>query len=313
MKTYIGIDIGGMSIKGMIIDENGTILAEQVCGTGLEEGGKRMCLNIASLVTTLLTNSGADRANTTVGVGCPGLIDSEDGMIIFAGNLNLTNFPLAKTLEEMIGLPVKITNDANAAALGEAKFGAGKEYQNSILITLGTGVGGGIIIDGKLYEGSRSAGAEIGHMVIDYHGRRCTCGRRGCFETYSSASALIYKTQKAMEENPGSEMWKTYNLQTACGKTAFEYCQSDVAAREVITWYETYLACGICNLAAVFRPDVVMIGGGVSNQGERLTGPLQKLVNKELFGGCEYAPVKIVTASLGNKAGAFGAAALFMD
>lgn len=197
--------------------------------------------------------------------------------------------------------------------MGEAKFGAGSKYKNSVLITLGTGVGGGIIIDSKLFEGGKSAGTEIGHTVIVENGLKCTCGRRGCFERYASASALMEQTKEAMEGNRNSEMWKGYDLNTVTGKTPFAYYDRDLTAKLVVDKYISHLACGIINIANVFRPQVVMIGGGVSEQGERLTQPLQKLVNKEIFAGTDYAPIKVIKASLGSKAGAFGAAALWIN
>lgn len=312
MKTYVGIDIGGMTVKGILMDINGNVLAEGNVETESAAGGKHMCENIARLVNALFSKCSADRSLAQAGVGCPGLIDSQNGIVKFAGNLGLKDFPLEKTLEELIKMPVKITNDANAAALGEAKFGAGREYSSSILVTLGTGVGGGIIIDGKLFEGNKSAGTEIGHMVIERMGKHCSCGRRGCFEVYCSATALVKKTKEVMEDNPGSEMWKTYTSDTATGKTAFDYCETDYAAKEVVDWYEKNLACGLANLANIFRPEIIMLGGGVSEQGERLTAPVQKYMDKELFAGTDYAPVKVVKASLGSKAGAYGAAALAM-
>lgn len=314
MKNYVGIDIGGMTIKGMIISEEGEILASGNIKTGSENGGLAMCENIIELTQRLYKESGADKKDTVgVGVGCPGVIDSENGEVVFAGNLNLKNFPLTLILGKQLGLPIKITNDANAAALGEAKFGAGKDYKDSVMVTLGTGVGGGIVIGGKLFEGNKSAGAEIGHMVIERFGERCSCGRRGCFEAYASASALMKHTRLAMENNPGSDMWKTYTLETVTGKTPFDYCEQDIAAREVVDWYLRYLACGLTNIANIFRPEIIMIGGGVSEQGEKLTKPLQQLVNQEILGGSDYAPVKIVKATLGSKAGALGAAALVMQ
>lgn len=311
-EYYVGIDIGGMTIKGIVLDKDGKALCEDVAVTGSENGGDFMCDIIAELVFSMLKKCGVDKEDAHVGVGCPGIIDSENGVLVFSGNLNLRDYPLASKLKERIGISVKITNDANAAALGEAKFGAGKNYKNSILVTLGTGVGGGIIIDGELFEGYRSAGAEIGHMVIERHGDVCTCGRRGCFEAYCSATALVKRTKRQMEENPGSAMWTKYTAETANGKTAFEFADTDIDAKEVVDWYLKYLACGLANLANIFRPEIIMLGGGVSEQGERLTAPLQKLVDKELFGGTEYAPVKIVKASLGSKAGAYDAAALAM-
>ena len=224
---------------------------------------------------------------------------------------HLYDFPVVRLLREKIDLPVKISNDANVAALGEAKFGAGKDYKNSILVTLGTGVGGGIIIDGKLFEGNKSAGAEIGHIVIEHGGEPCSCGRRGCFEAYSSATALKKRTKWAMEEDAGSAMWKKYTSDTASGKTAFEFADCDTSAREVVDWYIDYLACGLINLANAFRPEVIMLGGGVSNQGEELTGPLQEILDREIF-AASYAPVKVTRATLGSSAGVYGAVALMI-
>ncbi len=312
MKAFIGVDIGGMTIKGIVLDVNGNNLCEGVITTGCEVSAEQMCANIVELVNDMLKRSGCDRNTTAVGIGCPGCIDSANGVVLFAGNLGLKNFPLVRRIEELLEMPVKITNDANAAALGEARFGAGKEYSDSVLITLGTGVGGGVIIGDRLYEGFRSAGTELGHTVIVCDGRPCTCGRRGCFEAYSSATALMRDTRNAMKAHPESKMWGKYTPETVSGRTAFEYAGCDAAAKEVVDNYVKYLACGITNMANIFRPGVVMLGGGVSKQGERLTKPLQKLVDAEIFSGTDYAPVKVTVASLGNKAGAYGAAALFM-
>lgn len=312
MNKYLGIDIGGMTVKGILIDKSGKIYAEGSVTTDSDKGAGVMCGNIAELIAELMT--GVDKSEIVgVGVGCPGLIDSKNGVVVFAGNLNLKNFPLSEEIKKRCGLKVKLTNDANAAALGEAKFGAGSKYENSILITLGTGVGGGIIINGKLFEGGKSAGTEIGHTVIVENGLKCTCGRKGCFERYASARALMEQTKEAMEVNRNSEMWNGYDLDTVTGKTPFAYYDRDLTAKLVVNKYISHLACGILNMINVFRPEVVMLGGGVSEQGEALTKPLQKIVDAELFGGTDYAPVKIVKAQLGSRAGAFGAAALFMN
>lgn len=309
MENYFGIDVGGTFIKGICADKRGKILAEKSVPTGVEGGGEAICANVAKLVKML--EEQADCKAQTIGIGCAGMI-AADGSVVFAGNLGLSNFPLAKRIAELTGAKVKVTNDANAAALGEATFGAGKQYKDSVFITIGTGVGGGIIIDGKLFEGGNGVGAEVGHMVIVHGGRSCTCGRKGCFEAYSSATALIKQTVKAMQEHPESAMWKTYNLDTVCGKTAFDYWDSDEAAKQVVDEYIYHLACGIINIANIFRPQVVIIGGGVSTQGDRLIKPLQERLDKKIFGGQTYAPVKIVKASLGNTAGSLGAAALFI-
>ncbi|MGN0813347.1 MAG: ROK family protein [Candidatus Coproplasma sp.] len=312
-KYYIGIDIGGMSIKGMVIDGDGKTICADTAPTGEKDGGASLTSNVIELVNSLITKSGEDiHKFAGVGIGCPGVIDSKNGVVVFAGNLALKNYPLVENVQERIDLPVKITNDANAAALGEAKFGAGKKYDNAVFITLGTGVGGGVIIDGKLFEGYKSAGCELGHIVIKERGRQCTCGRKGCFEAYSSATALIKSTVQAMKANRDSAMWQTYVPQTVNGKTAFEYMECDATAKKVVEDYIRYLACGLTSIANIFRPQIIMLGGGVCNQGERLIAPVRNLVKKEIFGGCDYADIEIVKATLGNTAGALGAASLIM-
>lgn len=310
MPLYIGIDVGGTTIKGAIIDKDGKIFGEDSVVTGK---GKEIADGIEVLCNRLIVNSGiAIEQVKGIGIGCAGVIDAEHGVVVLANNLMLKEFPLAKLVEEKMHLPVKMTNDANAAALGEAKFGAGKNYKDSVLVTLGTGVGGGIVIDGKLFEGYKSAGAELGHMVIEHGGNKCTCGRRGCFEAYSSATALIKRTRWAMEEDTSSVMWQHTTLDTVSGKTAFDHEKNDIAAHEVVDWYIKYLACGLVNIANIFRPQIIMLGGGVSKQGKNLTEPLQSIMDRELFAS-HYAPVKVACATLGSSAGALGAAALIMD
>lgn len=302
-----------MTVKGILTNKEGKIISESVIATDSDKGADIMCANIVRLITNLIENGKAKKSEIVgIGIGCPGIIDSDNGIVVFAGNLDLKDFILSREISKATGFKVKLTNDANAAALGEAKFGAGSKYKNSILVTLGTGVGGGIVIEGKLFEGGKSAGTEIGHTVIIENGLKCTCGRKGCFERYASASALMEQTREAMEGNRNSEMWKEYDLSTVTGKTPFSFYDKDLTAKLVVDKYISHLACGIINLANVFRPEVIMLGGGVSEQGEVITKPLQKILDKELMGGTAYAPVKVVKASLGSKAGAYGAAALFM-
>ena len=310
MKNYIGFDIGGTFVKGGIVNEEGQLLTFDSIPTDT----KNIVNDLAGFVNKLLDKAGltADKIEG-IGMGIPGMIDSENGVITFAGNLDWKNVPIGYELSAMTGFKVKITNDANAAALGEARFGAGKEYTDSILVTLGTGVGGGIVIDGKLFSGRHSQGGEIGHMVIDRGGLKCTCGRRGCFEVYASATALIRDTKRAMMENVDSEMWQNYTPETVDGLTAFSHAKTDRVAAKIVDTYETNLACGLANLANIFRPDVIMLGGGIANQGENLTKPVQKKFDEELFAHGLGVGVPIVKASLGNKAGVLGAAAYAMD
>lgn len=311
-KSYkIGIDLGGTFIKGGIVDENGNILLSDQVPTEKEQGENKVVENIAFLVEKLLKSLNIDKSLVVgVGMGVPGMIDSASGLVVYSNNLDWENFPIAKLLSEKVGLPVKIANDANVAALGEAKFGCGKDYKTSVLITLGTGVGSGIVLDGKLFEGNRSAGAELGHMVIRADGEKCTCGRKGCFEAYASATALIRETKKAMQENKQSKMWSKYSLDTVDGKTAFDFYDTDISAKKVVDEYVENLGIGLTNIANVFRPEVIMLGGGVCAQGENLTLPLRSHLSSKIFAGSRGPSVDIRIATLGNRAGILGASAL---
>ncbi len=312
-KYYIGIDLGGTFIKGGVVDNEGNIIAEGKLPTESEFGGDRVATNIATLAQNVLNEAGVDKALVVgVGIGSPGMIDSKKGEVVFSGNLHWEHFPIANKVEARLGLPTKLANDANVAALGETKFGSGKAYENTLLITLGTGVGGGIIIDGKLFEGNRSAGAELGHAVLMAGGEACTCGRKGCFEAYASATALIRDTKRAMEADLSSAMWEIGGLDAVTGKTAFDYCEQDESAKKVVDKYITMLGTGLVNLANEFRPEAIILGGGVCAEGDRLLKPLQKIMDSEIFAGEKGPQVKLLIATLGNRAGLLGAAALWM-
>ena len=312
-KYYIGIDLGGTFIKGGIVDDTGNILISDKIPTESENGAGRVALNIANLCKRLL-----EQVNMTVsdivgiGMGVPGMIDSAKGEVVYSNNLGWEHFFISNEVEKQTGLPVKIANDANVAALGETKFGCGKDYNNTVMLTLGTGVGGGIIIDGKLFEGNRSAGAELGHSVIVAGGEQCTCGRKGCLEAYASATALIRDTKRAMLADKQSKIWKIGSIENVTGKTAFDYKDIDESARKVVEDYIEKLGAGITNIANEFRPEAVILGGGVCAQGDNLIKPLQEFVNKEIFAGEKGPQVKILTATLGNSAGLLGAVALLM-
>lgn len=317
MKYYVGIDLGGTRIKGGVTDAAGKILAENSVDTESEKGAEKVAGNIARLALDLLRAAGGTAAEAAgIGIGSPGMIDGERGVVVYSNNLDWHSFALAEEVSRRTGIArVRLTNDANAAALGEARFGAGKAYRNSILVTLGTGVGGGIILDGKLYEGNRSAGAEIGHMILVAGGVRCTCGVKGCFEAYASATALIRETRKEMLKNDDSLMWEVVggDIDRVDGRTAWAAMDRDRSAKKVVDQYISYLADGLTNLANIFRPEVIMLGGGVSREGERLLRPVQELLDKHIFGGSMGPQVPVVQCSLGNLAGTLGAAALVMD
>jgi len=312
-KYYIGIDLGGTFIKGGIVDDLGNILVSDKVPTETEKGSERVSQNIVSLCKTLLHASGMQVSDMQgIGMGVPGTIDGKEGVVVYANNLKWENFALGKKVEALLGLPVKLANDANVAALGETKFGCGKDYNDTVLITLGTGVGGGIVIGGKLFEGNHGAGAELGHSVICAFGEPCTCGRAGCLEAYASATALIRDTKRAMESNKASKMWEIGSLDFVTGKTAFDYKDTDESAKTVVENYIKMLGVGLTNIANEFRPEAIMLGGGVCAQGDNLVKPLQAFLDKEIYAGDKGPRVKILTATLGNNAGILGAAALLM-
>ena len=313
-KYYVGIDLGGTFIKGGIVDDLGNIIYEDKAPTESDKGAEQVAENIAALVKKLLAKVGLGTDDVEgIGMGVPGMIDSKNGNVIYSNNLAWKDFAIGPKVAALTGLRVKIANDANVAALGEVKFGVAKGYENAILLTLGTGVGGGIVVDGKLVEGNKSAGAELGHAVIVAGGEQCTCGRKGCLEAYASATAIIRDTKRAMEANPNSKMWEIGALDKVTGKTAFDYKDVDEYAKAVVDGYIANLACGITNFANIFRPEVVILGGGVCAQGDELVKPLQVQLNKELFAGELGPQVPIVIAQLGHSAGLLGGAALLME
>lgn len=313
-KYYFGIDIGGTFIKGAIVDGEGNIIVSTKVPTERHLGGEAVFENLITLCNTLLDMAKMKKdAITAIGIGVPGMVDGESGVVVSVSKLGWKNFDICKRIDEVLGLPAKISNDANAAALGELKFGFKDKYKNMVLLTLGTGVGGGIIIDGKLYEGNKGAGAEIGHSVIKFGGERCNCGRTGCLEAYCSASAIIRDTKRAMEAHPDSKMWEIGSLDKVDGKTAFDYADKDVYAKEVVDGFITYLAIGVTNMANIFRPEAVILGGGVCAQGKSLTDPIQEFVNREIFAGALGPQIEVLTAKLQNDAGCLGAAALVID
>lgn len=308
----IGIDLGGTTVKAGLV-EDGKILVKSSIKTGAKRPYGEVIGDIAEQVKKLAQSANVDFKDVaSVGVGCPGAVTGETGVVSYSCNLNWKGVPLGGELSSLLGVPVKVTNDANAAALGEAKFGAGKNYSDVIFLTLGTGVGGGIVLGGKLYEGNESKGAEVGHMVIKTGGRRCACGRRGCFEVYASATALVRLTRAAMRKNPDSIMRKIAEEEGgADGRTAFEAEKlGDKAAAKVIDEYVGSLAEGIMNFCNIFRPQAIVIGGGVSAQGHNLTDRITAVCERGDYGYKGTPKVEILPATLGNDAGIIGAAAL---
>lgn len=313
-KYYVGIDLGGTFIKGGICDDLGNIIVSDKVPTETEQGAERVMDNIAKLTFMLLDKAGLSTSDVEgLGMGVPGMIDSRNGTVIFSNNFNWKDIKICQGIKARTGLDAEISNDANAAALGEALFGAGKEFDDMIMLTLGTGVGGGIVVGNKLIEGNKSAGAELGHAVIVDGGEQCTCGRKGCLEAYASATALIRDTKRAMENHRDSKMWEIGSLDKVTGKVAFDYKDVDVYAKEVVDNYIEKLACGITNYANIFRPNAVILGGGVCAQGDNLIRPLQKIVDRDVFAGELGPKCEVRIATLENTAGILGAVALVMN
>ena len=311
MKYIIGIDLGGMSAKGGLFSENGELLTEEKVATCSTNGFERTLEQLANLSRVLVEKIGVDYEDVlAIGVGSPGVVDGKKGIVLRWSNYDWNNVPFAITLSQLTGKKVYVANDANVAALGEAKFGATSQYQSSILLTIGTGIGGGIVFDGKLIEGYRCAGAELGHVTIREGGLPCACGRRGCYEKYASTTALIKQTRHAMVENLDSKMWEVADgkIENVSGRTAFIAArEGDETAKNVIQQFVGYLAEGIADFVNILRPEAIVIGGGISNEGELLFEPLRRAVDARTYIAMDIVPLKIVGAKLGNRAGIYGA------
>lgn len=316
---YIGVDLGGTNIAAGIVNSEFQIVKKgsiptNVAGRTAEEIIKDM----GALCDSLVKDAGLTFDDIEyVGIASPGAIDPVRGVVNYANNLPFSRFPIADTLKKFI--PVKkvlVENDANAAAKGEAVAGAAKGVGDVVMITLGTGVGGGIIIDHKVYSGFNYAGAELGHIVIEYNGRQCSCGRKGCWEAYSSATGLINMTKEKLAEceEKGIPTLMTDFVKEegkVSGKTAFAAMKKgDAPAKEVVDMYIGYLGCGLSNIINIFQPEILVIGGGICNEKHYLTDPLEKIIKEETYGNEAIKPTTLKIAELGNDAGIIGAAVL---
>lgn len=310
----VGVDLGGTNIVAGVIDENNKILSKASVKTNAPRKPELIFDDIASVVKKAVADAGITLEDVkSIGVGTPGSVNKETGYIEFANNLDFNQVPAAEMLKERLGRTIYLDNDANCAALGEALAGAGNGVKNFVAITLGTGVGSGIIIDGKLVVGLNYAAGEMGHMVIKFDGEQCSCGRRGCWEKYASAPALIEQTKDAMRNNHDSKMWALVNnnIDAVSGRTAFDAMrQGDQAAKAVVDRYISYVACGIINIINALQPDMICIGGGVGHEGEYLLEPLRRIVERERYSLYAKKQTRLCSAVLGNDAGVIGAALL---
>ena len=315
MKYYIGIDLGGTFVKAGVVDENCQIVAKASVPTADVAGNPEVVADrMTQCANEALEKAGLTMADVeNIGVGTPGSVEPETGTIVYANNLDFHNTPIRKYMEERTGKKIYVENDANVAAYGEVIAGAAKGYKDVVVVTLGTGVGGGIIIDGKIYAGFNHFGGELGHEVIVFNGRPCTCGRKGCLEAYASATGLIKMTKEAMEANKDSKLWEVApTLDEVNGKTAFDAMRlGDPAGKAVVDEYIGYLGCGLSNFVNIFQPQVLLIGGGICKEGETLLAPLREIIQRESYGISGYASAELRTCALGNDAGTIGAAFLW--
>ena len=315
---YLGIDLGGTNIAAGILDENLKMVIKGSVPTGKEREYPEIIKDMAEHSMKLIEEAGLTVEDIKyIGIGSPGVCDRENGILLYANILSFNNVPMASEIQKYITLPIYIDNDANCAALGESVSGAARDVSDSITITLGTGVGGGIVMNKQIFLGFNGMAGEIGHISIVLDGEECTCGKRGCWEAYASATALIRQTKKAAEENPDSEINKLVNrnLDLINAKTAFDAMRlNDEVGTKVVDQYIRYVAVGIANLIVTLQPEKVVIGGGISKEGETLLKPLRKKVNDNLYYKKDDVPqAQIVAAEIGNDAGIVGAAMLGMQ
>lgn len=312
---YIGVDIGGTNITAGIIDQKGNLLYKDSIETNKESSFDIIVKNIYKLILDLLkeTNTKIDNV-LSIGLGSPGLSKKEEGIVAFANNLDWYNVPLRSELRKYFDIPIYIENDANTAALAESMVGACKGFENSITLTLGTGLGSGIILNGKPYSGVHGVGSELGHIIVHVNGIQCTCGAKGCLERYASATSLIREGRLAASNNKESLIFKKVNgdLDKITAKTVIDSAkENDKDANDIFDGFVNYLAMGIISIINSIDPSIIALGGGVAKAGDFLLRPLKAKVSENIFYKSEpYA--EIVLAELGNDAGVIGAAMLGM-
>lgn len=307
----IGIDLGGTNIAGGVLNDSGELLCAKSIPTDAQRPYSEVIHDMGLLAVELAQMAGTSIDSVeSVGVGSPGTPHKETGNILYSNNLGWENVPLVQELGRYIPVPIRLDNDANCAALGEYAAGAAKGCRSAVMVTFGTGVGGGIVLDGKIHSGFNSAGGEIGHMVVVSGGVRCTCGRKGCWESYASATALIRMGNDAADRNPRSLLASMRQRDRLNGRLIFDAAQKgDAAANQVIKGYIWYMAEGITNLVNIFQPEAIVLGGGICAQGDYIVNPIREYVAQGVF--CKQVALpRMVTATLGNDAGIIGAALL---
>ena len=311
MANYVGIDLGGTNIKAGVVTDEGKLLNKVTCKTNADRPMEDIIHDMGRLAADAVKDAGLEVSDIeAIGIGSPGTPDNDEGLLVYSNNPPFVMAPMRKLIREVIDLPVYIDNDANCAAMAEAVAGAAKGAKDSVTITLGTGVGAGVIVDGKIYSGFNQAGSEFGHTVLVSGGIECPCGRKGCFEQYASASALARMTREAAEKNPDSLLNKVYEQQGEWNaQIAFIAMRDgDETAKEVVDTYTSYLADGLANAINAFMPEVLVVGGGVCNEGDPLLIPMREKTMSRPYFGPGVKKTRIELAQMGNDAGIVGAA-----
>lgn len=315
MKNYYyAIDVGGTCTKGGIVDDKNKILFKETIKTNLKQYNNSLANCLFELIKKLEEKSNLKIENALgLGIGIPGEIDAQNGIVAVSRNLELINVEIISELKKYIKIPIKIINDAAAAALGEFKVGSAKKFKTFVMLTLGTGIGGELFVDGKPFSSISPFSGEFGHIkTCGGTNKKCACGEIDCFELYGSTRALTNQTRDAMLKNQKSRMWKTYNEKTVNGRTVFEYLNKDATADEVFANFIKYLGTGIVSIVNLIMPEAIIIGGSISNEQEKLTKPLEQFVNEHIYAKTiPSCHVKIVPATLGSDAGIIGAKNLF--
>ena len=310
MKYTIGVDIGGTNIVVGIIDENYKVVIKESFKTNAPRSAGEICEDIISSYKNLALKTGISSDELTeIGIACPGII--KKGVVVSATNLKFTDIPLKEIMEEKSGLRCEVCNDANAVALAEYIISGDDDIHSLVAVTIGTGIGGGIVIDGKIIDGFNGAGAELGHITVEKDGRKCACGSKGCLETYCSASALVKETKKAMIDHTDSKLWEICNdINAVDGKTVFRASElGDKVSEQVLDTFLNYLSIGVINMITLLQPEILVIGGGMSKEKDALIEPLKKLVIENSLTKNLTEKTTIKTAVLFNDAGLVGAAA----
>lgn len=318
-KYIVGVDLGGTNIVAGALPEDGSeVVALRSEPTRANQGAEAVIDRIVRMIDTVIAETIAQTGITRkdvvgIGVGAPGPLDRERGVVVTTPNLGWTNFPLRDVIAERTGLPVRIDNDANCATLGEWWLGAARGATNVVGMTIGTGIGGGIILNGRLYHGSSDVAGEIGHTTIDVTGRRCKCGNYGCLEAYASGPSIAERAREALAGDDGSLLLRLVNgePEKITAATVYEAAQrGDDVALEVVRETARLLGAGVANLLNIFNPDVVVIAGGVTHAGDALFEPLRREVRKRAFRPAVDA-CRIVPGTLPGSAGVVGAVAAF--